>query len=124
MNNEPSDKDIQSTPTQGENSLFATRRGKALLFLGTLILALFIAGIVNPDDAAWDFWYIAILAFPDGLGHWDLAPLLWSLYIGIIVVGIRSKNSKLSRALFLIFVFLLILNIRGCANFNFGTFAY
>jgi hypothetical protein len=111
------------TPPQIFDKLFSSWRVKFLLFVGSLIVAMFLASwsYANYNHVAinelWEYWPLAIFFFPSGLpfSSANVWIIFWPVYIAMIVAGIWMKNVVRSRILFFIFLLLLILNIAGCA---------
>ena len=123
MNTQSSDEKVALGQTSDE--LFANWRVKFLLFIGSLIIAMFLSLLVyasynhvtHNDFGDVAFLLILALFFPSGLPLSSEigAGIYWLMYIGIMAVGIWMKNSIGSRILFWIFLLLLILNIAGYA---------
>jgi hypothetical protein len=111
------------TLAQNFDRLFSSWRVKFLLFIGSFIVAMFLAWCVyaNYNDVAinelWNYILFAIILFPSGLPFSSaISPVIyWLVYIAIIVPGIWMKNALRSRILFFIFLLLLVMNIAGCA---------
>ena len=136
MNNQSNDKNNQALFNKIYTNLFASRLAKALFFIGSLVIALFISffrmrvgDLFNYDGSIIVF----LMIFPVGslvvLSEWLLPRLgvlipfdglvvlifseiiLWFIYIVIIIIGIRGRSLITSKITFFVFGFLLLLNI-------------
>jgi len=138
MNSQSTGKNSQISFTQIYANLFTTQRARALLFIGSLVIALiisaFVSGIgIHALSGITAGLYLIYFPAPvvglifkilpelgggtesDALTLFFIITMaLWLVYLGIIITGVVSKNLWVSKILFLVFAVLLILNITGC----------
>ena len=102
------------------DTLFESRRNRALLFIGALITALVFADILNQCEFPSVFFYFPIYPLFFFVGPYTLfglIPVGWIVYIVIILRGVL----KGSKELFKIFAILLLLSLLVPILYIFGV---
>ena len=141
MDNQPIDNKSQSSVTPILKDVFATRRSKTFLFVGSFVgsmvlitvISLF-SGVMEIGDLLNEASLLTLFLSPVGTLYlifgwlFDKSPLdlsgssasffdgiciLWVVYYMMMITGIMGENAKTSKAIFAVFVILLFLNIVG-----------
>ena len=109
------------------DKLFESRKSRALLFVGALIVALLLSALIFGEIDLIFPGELAVLLYAlfsgglfIGFGgdmEWMYGPLFlggilgWIVYFTLMVWGVRSDELIISKRLFFVFVFLLFLNV-------------
>jgi len=112
------------------DKLFKSRSSRALLFFGTLIVALIVAyimlsfgGCSAKEVISFFPVYPWLFKNNDSLAFYLICtPLGWIVYIVIILSGVLSKSLGTSQILFFVFLFLLLLGLLFPSLNLFGVF--